>query len=317
MISYDYSEMLTKNGAKIVSQNVKLRGLFTTLGRVPHTLSHNTAKFTIPGPVQVDLQLDLETGEMKTQCDVSISEDLLLILQTDHHDASKLSRQIRDELGSVQAPLHVAARRVMYLIRCCYQLAKDIREELLSARGYEWSTDGNEWKRLPQSLTATVDLEGGRSLDDKGVRYLQQLLDEEFEPFFAYQHFLRARSESLPHYKWIDATIAAELAIKECLSQIEPKVQKFLEEVPSPPLHKMYGELLKHYGGQRSPMVREIQKGSEKRNKLVHTPAERVDAQSAVVYTFDVEEALYHLLTVLYPNNEAIEYFFLPRGRVG
>jgi len=132
-----------------------------------------------------------------------------------------------------------------------------------------------------------------------------------FEPFLALRHLHRARTEDIPRYKWIDATIAAELAIKEFLMKLRPEVVTLLLETPSPPLHKSYGPVLESFGVERSPKVSQIRKGVEIRNKLVHRPEEiRITLQDANTYVRDVEIAVYHLLLSLYPNDPNVRRFY-------
>jgi hypothetical protein len=68
--------------------------------------------------------------------------------------------------------------------------------------------------------------------------------------------------------------MAAELAIKEILVRIEPKLQVILEELPSPPLGKLYGDVLQSVASIRLTKsdLEELQKGARRRNKLVHNP---------------------------------------------
>ena len=102
---------------------------------------------------------------------------------------------------------------------------------------------------------------------------------------------------------WIDATIAAELAIKEFLITYKPEVEVLLLEVPSPPLYKLYGSILKSYTGEKSPKVKELAEGAKIRNLLVHKPEQtNIDHQEAIDYVSDVEFAIGHLLYLLDPQ---------------
>ncbi|MCK4354714.1 MAG: hypothetical protein KAW83_05615, partial [Dehalococcoidia bacterium] len=72
--------------------------------------------------------------------------------------------------------------------------------------------------------------------------------------------------------QWIYATMAAELAIKEILVRIEPKLQVILETLPSPPLNRLYGDVLESVAGVRSTSLSKLQNGARRRNELVHNP---------------------------------------------
>ena len=104
---------------------------------------------------------------------------------------------------------------------------------------------------------------------------------------------------------WIEATIAAELAIKEFLIRQRPELETLLLEVPSPPIYKMYRPILKAYGGKTLPreIFKALSDGAEIRNRLVHRPQdEPIDHQKAVDHVSAVAEAIEHLLRILYPK---------------
>jgi hypothetical protein len=73
---------------------------------------------------------------------------------------------------------------------------------------------------------------------------IQRFLDSARSCCFrdAFRHLHRAENErDDPRHAWIDATIAAELAIKEFFILYKPELAPFVLEVPSPPLSKLYG----------------------------------------------------------------------------
>jgi hypothetical protein len=174
---------------------------------------------------------------------------------------------------------------------------------------HHWSVDGTTWKPFPYtfvmgSTRSTRGLRVDSTLHDQ----IQGILDDDKMCFAeAFQHLHRAMCD-YPRHAWINATIAAELAIKEFLSRYKPELKTLLIEVPSPPLHKLYGPVLKSLAGQESPKVKELAKGAETRNKLIHRPGEAVEQEKAQRYVYDVEVAVFHLLTLLYPNDELIKW---------
>lgn len=158
-----------------------------------------------------------------------------------------------------------------------------------------------------------VDIKNVTPLNEDNAKIIQEYLDNDFQPFLALRHLHRAKNEDNPRYKWIEATIAAGLAIKEFLIRKKPEVEALLIEIPSPPLHKLYGSILESFTGQKSPKLKELQKGAEIRNKLIHRPKEiDISAQEANKYVQDVEIAIGHLLTMLYPENHVWKRMFKP-----
>jgi len=76
----------------------------------------------------------------------------------------------------------------------------------------------------------------------------------------------------------------------------------------SPPIHKLYGSILESFTNQRSPKVSELSKCAEVRNKLLYRPDETVvTLEEANAYVHDVESAIYHLLTLLYPKDDIVK----------
>lgn len=122
------------------------------------------------------------------------------------------------------------------------------------------------------------------------------------------RHLHRAKHESLPNYKYIYASIAAELAIKEVLCRRHPDLQKLLLEMPSPPLEKLYGPILEHYLGHNSGFKNKLNEGQAKRNNLIHQPGSlQISLQQANEYVAVVEKAIFHLLSIRYPKDKLIK----------
>lgn len=134
-------------------------------------------------------------------------------------------------------------------------------------------------------------------LDSEWCEHIQTLLNLHEEPLIAIEHMHEAQRYRGDRFSWIEASIAAELAIKEALVRLEPLVEVLLLEVPSPPIHKLYGPILKKIAGEKSPHVTALQRGAEKRNRLVHRPeAVHFGPQEVVDYVGTVERAIWHLL---------------------
>ena len=144
-------------------------------------------------------------------------------------------------------------------------------------------------------------------LNDQTQQSVQESLTLDHTPLLAMRHLHRAKLEHMPHHKWIDATIAAELAIKEVLARAKPDLEPLLVNMQSPPFSKLYGDVLATYLGEESPFRKRLITGQEVRNALVHRPgAEQIDSQEANDYVEAVEGAIFHLLSLLYPKDPLI-----------
>ena len=293
---------------------VHLKGCYTILGKIRSNSKKNRLRFTVPledkPAAIVDIILDENSVESFHEFDVS--NEMWAVLQTDISDGWKLPKKLQTELSEMKSGLLQATRKVLNLIKYCFNQA-ELDEALFSIKGTYWSVDKAEWKWVPMIGYATGAVHSFVYLNENTAKAIQKYLESAREPFFALRHLHRARKEGNPRYKWIDATIAAELAIKEFLIRIKPDIETFLLEVPSPPLHKLYGSILESLVNERSPKLKELAKGAEKRNKLLHSPQDiKIDAQQSNNYVQDVETTIYHLLTLLYPKDPIIKHFSQP-----
>jgi hypothetical protein len=138
-------------------------------------------------------------------------------------------------------------------------------------------------------------------IGERTISSIQKYFDEGQEPFFALKYLHSAMNEKQSNFRWIDATIAAELAIKEFLIRLKPDIEKLILEPPSPPLYKLYGVVFESLTGQKSRKLKGIREGATKRNRLVHKPTEtNIDAQEAHEYIIDIETAIYHSLIAVF-----------------
>lgn len=271
--------------------------------------------------------LEFNTKDSKGQTvlvSISLINDMVTIKTPESHIDDELYQKLNNtldqsyfldeestkEIFAMFREMHEAADRVLSLIK--YHLKHySIPETLGSYKSMKW---GNSLETLHQvrgiyygDLTTVLDSFSYRRIDAEWQGFVQSALDAKIEPLLAMRHLHRAKHEPHPHHKWIDATIAAELAVKEILIRNSPFLAEILLEVPSPPLSKLYGKLSAHYLGARSPYVSKLQDGQTIRNELVHRPAsKKIDAQKANDYVEMVSDAIFHLLSLVYPKDMLI-----------
>lgn len=183
----------------------------------------------------------------------------------------------------------------------------DISESLFSVRTSNWGVTQASLSPIPSGFSSAIDARSMQPLNDDGKKMIEEAAKLGLKPLVGMRHLHRAKSEKISHHKWIDATIAAELAVKEVLSTAVPNLDTLLMELPSPPLVKLYGSILETYLGEKSPYLNKIRKGVEVRNKLIHRPLEHtISNQDAIDYVNDIEAAIFHLLGLIYPSNTLI-----------
>ncbi|WP_020401798.1 hypothetical protein [Gracilimonas tropica] len=222
-------------------------------------------------------------------------------------EGDKLSDDCRDKINEILKIGREFVKQILLTLKY-YLNHYDISEQPFAIRSQKWCTKSGELKDIPSQINVIASFQSICPLRDDTARLVQQNLDNNIQPLAAMRHLHRAKSENTPHHKWIDATIAAELAIKEVLSKVNPSFETLLLEMPSPSLAKLYGKILKEQLGESSPYRKEIIKGVQIRNKLIHRhDSPDVDSQKALNYVKNIEKAIFHLLSLLYPNNQLIK----------
>jgi len=214
---------------------------------------------------------------------------------------------VQQEVKSILKDLHTATKNVLEIIKY-FLRHSDISEALFSVKEEQWSVDNVVFNCLPTELSVSFDVISIQPLRNDTIASIQRTLTNGVKPLMAMRYLHRAKHENIPHYKWIDATIAAELAVKEVLIRANPSIETVLMEVPSPPLTKLYGIVLEKYLGEKSPYLKQIKKGGEVRNRLVHKPLlEKIGRQEAIGYVRCIEATIFHLLSKLYPDDPLIK----------
>jgi len=293
---------------------IHLKGCYNISGKIPSSTKEHRIQFKVPLEDKTSIIVDIISDESIVESfrDYEVSKEMWDILQMDIKDGYTLTPKLQDELSLMETNISEATKKVLYLIKYCLN-CPDLNDNLFSHKGIYWSIDESKWKELPKRTYGIIDIHLLLPLNEITSKSIQSYIENDFEPFFALKHLHRAKKEQNPRHKWIDATIAAELAIKEFLIRLKPDIKTLLLEIPSPPLHKLYGSILEYYTNERSPRLKELAEGVEMRNKLIHRPKDiHIDDEQANQYIHDVEIAIYHLLTLLYPDDSIMKHFYRP-----
>jgi len=198
--------------------------------------------------------------------------NILQILRTNDYD--KLRDGEKTKLSNITHPIEEAVRQFAGLLK--QELpGYDINDELIVRPYYEWSLGDNQWFLVPQELRGTLiaDRSSG-TLNAITAKSLQEVLFEDEEAVVATSYLHQARNSENRRYQWIYATMAAELAVKEILVRIEPKLQVIVETFPSPPLDGLYCDVFRKIAKTKSieDDRNTLRDGARTRNRLVHNP---------------------------------------------
>ena len=248
---------------------------------------------------QVVVEISPTGDRVSAKAQVNASDALVQALRLTPPEKN-LPQNLEAEVLNAVGSLSLASHRVLRLLQ---QETQDHsllpHNELLGIDGgFQWSNDDTDWKRLPLhggSIAVSMHMLG--RLDSRLLKTVQAALDNDEMPLLAYEHLYQAERSQGLRFKWIEATTAAELAVKEILIKIAPDLRPLLEQLPSPPIRKLYGTILEAYSGQRSPHLNALADGAERRNKLIHQPEDiRLDHQEVLDYLSTVTSAIRHLL---------------------
>lgn len=240
---------------------IHLKGCYNILGKIHSSPKEHRFQFKVPSKDKTSIIVDIisDEGIIESLYKYEVSKEMWDVLQMDICDVSTLSQELQAELSSMTSNILKATKKVLNLIKYCLN-CPDLNDNLFSYKGIYWSIDKSKWKRIPERTYAIIDEHLFLSLNEKTSKSIQNYIENDFEPFFALRHLHRAKEERNPRHKWIDATIAAELAIKEFLIRLKPDIETLLLEVLSPPIHKLYGSILEYYTNEKSPKVNELPK---------------------------------------------------------
>lgn len=168
-----------------------------------------------------------------------------------------------------------------------------------------YDPENDEWIKFPMDLKGIARISRPYVLTDIRKKYIQNEMNEGEMPFKAFAFLKHAKLEKDLSIKWITATIAAELAIKEFYMRFDDKLEYIVTEMPSPPLGKLYNGMLQAVAGCSNTKYKELDKGATTRNKLVHSP-KNVELKEKDVnkYIHDVETAIFELVEILDKNSQ-------------
>lgn len=221
------------------------------------------------------------------------------------------------EIEDLTTDIQDKHNRIVAAINVLLNIGK-VDGNLLSTKRLMWtkSSNDNEWNYLPMSIKANIESPHTLPLSEINLEIISGYLKEGWKPFIAMEYLYRAKTSSNSKFKWIDATIAAELAIKEFYIRAIPKIEILITKMPSPPIHILYGDVLESFYGVKSPKLKEIREGATKRNSLIHSPVNmEISNEEAVVYVEDIEIAIIHLFSLLYSEDDIYVQFMRDKSR--
>ncbi|MDB0567402.1 hypothetical protein AB6Q13_10340 [Ralstonia solanacearum] len=235
--------------------------------------------------------------------ELPISPDLLDWIRQDSSHNANYPATLVQEIEQIKAEADAIARKVVDGFK--FFLGRtSIEDDSLNAwQNVLWTQPETTAQSFPIPPSSTWQIRSELPLNDLTRQGLQEAIDNGYEPLLAERHLYRAYQETVPRFRWIDATIAAELAIKEALVRKMPSLRHSLISKSLNNWADLYGKKLKEVCGARSPHLDQIKEGAKRRNKLIHRPTkDTVTEEEASQYVHTVMLAIRHLYILLYPN---------------
>lgn len=198
----------------------------------------------------ISVQIDASKNIAEVYHESEISEVIFKTLQNKTR-YEEMEPALQIEIIGLASERENAVSKIFDLIKF-FLNQRSVNEKTLSLIENCWSIDKIHWEKFPlKPRTITLNIEPVRCLERDTEAFIQYYLTNNVEPFFALNHLHKAKNENIPRIKWLDATTAAEFAIKEFLIKLKPELETLLLEIPSPPLRSLYGSVLESFTGQR------------------------------------------------------------------
>jgi len=192
----------------------------------------------------------------------------------------EFAQPLQSFCGDVSQMLSDYSAKTVHALR--WRLGGRGPHNVLRFRGFDFSLDGNSWFAMPRQGTLVVEGFDVGIINDDVCSDVKSFVENNL-------------SEPLGHVLWQEAWFqrsdssrsavvlgiaAAESAIKEFISSKVPNAQWLIENLPSPPIVKMYKDYLPKFLNEsqvdelndllNDGVVETVRKGVNIRNQIVH-----------------------------------------------
>jgi len=246
--------------------NIYIKGSFTPVGDVKITVENPQGEaITYQGNV---IELSRESGVITAVRQQQITAEEHSYVQ------DKYKKLPRNELfEGYLASQYKSVQTILGYIQVFDGVFR-LDTELRMQSTYEWSEDHSTWAPIPDKReTSWCGADLRQTLAAGFMGNIGRISNAGIPVFQAFNHLYKAYDDFNTRFKWINGTIAAEHAFKEFLNLLDPRTESLMLYVPSPPIERLYKDVLISYTGKMSSMYSELQKGAAKRNELIHRPA--------------------------------------------
>lgn len=285
---------------------IYVKGAFTPLGDVKLNKDPDS-NFMGAGLPGLIIDLEQNTGTI-TAITMYVNDDALQAYLSD--EGKQLPEDPLFEEGLQK--MYTNVQELVQATKFLYGLYRLDAQTRMKA-DFFWSLDRQNWRPVPdRRKTKWIVAETECVLPDALLSNTAIMLGKGWKPFAAFDQLHKGFSDRYhPRFQWINGATAAEQGIKEFLVRLKPELEPLLTELSSPSIPKLYKTILHAYTGNVSTYYKELDKGAQIRNLLVHRTNEPApEYNETLIYLHTVECALIELHLLLQPADPFLQYLY-------
>jgi hypothetical protein len=214
-------------------------------------------------------------------------------------------KNLHDFKQELSRRLHDAPTKALHLLDWFRGGFNDYR--IAGSKGLAYSLDGSNWKTL-QSRAVSIHLGRGvltLTMTEKVATSVSELWRKGTEPPFAQELFREAfeQESQNPRSCLVIAVAAVEVGFKELVGSLAPDAKWLVDNVPSPPLHKMLRKYLPELRTKALPkeakafvpakLITLIEDAVEMRNSVVHSKPPKIPSEKLRDILLAIHDCLY------------------------
>ena len=222
----------------------------------------------------------------------------------------------KDYIQNVRSELHDIIKRTVeiYMWRCGIPGAHNP----LFNGGMSFSIDGNKWNIIPPGIKVHTHAAAILQAPERISLSIKKLIKSDQDQPSGHQLYREAQflRNTNPRISIVVAISALEVAVKECISKLNPSSHWLLENLPSPDVRKLINEyipklLFETTLGKVLPLPKflndTLRKGIQIRNQVAHLGSQAPSRESTDKILSAVQDTLW-LLDFCSEHDWAIEY---------
>jgi hypothetical protein len=286
-----------------VTRSIVLKGVYIPIGDVSIRVSNAQSEFGTYKGNTIHFTTDSNSLTAKRNWQVT-DEEFGYIRNTDP------KKPRNEKLEAVLLEQYNDVREFLAYIQAFDSIFK-LDPQLRMRFSFEWTDDLKNY--YPVHVQFSTSWMGASLLNvvpDNFLGELSKFITTGLPLYKAFRYLYQAYSEDDTRFKWINGTIAAEIAVKEFIGSFDEKLELLLLYMPSPPIDKMYKDIVKEFTGLELETKRKVlQDGANKRNDLVHKHKSVAPGlKETNIYLHQIEVAIFELYKAKYPDRPFFEY---------